>query len=264
MSYCLLADLKGYLNIGTSDTSDDALLQRLLDAANSHIDSKCQRTFQAASDTTRYFDPALDVMNGELWLDDDLSNVTSIVNGDGTTLAASDWYHNPRNYTPWYSLGLMLASTKIWTYTNSPQNSISITGRWAYMTRFNATAFSRVTGIVTATIAAPGLIVGQTVYVVNVADSSFNGAFTVTANTGTTVTWAQAGVDDTDTTGTLLFTPADIVQACRRLAAWLYRQKDTQQSGTSTPLFAADGTVVMPSIMPVDVVDLLRPYLRTL
>jgi len=45
-SYCLSADLKTYLNITAS--TDDTLLQLLLDAATNRIDSFCGRVFQAA------------------------------------------------------------------------------------------------------------------------------------------------------------------------------------------------------------------------
>ena len=73
-SYSTLADLKTYLNIATS--TDDTLLQVMLDAATNRIDSRCGRVFQAASDEARYFDPSRDILNGELWLDDDLSYLT--------------------------------------------------------------------------------------------------------------------------------------------------------------------------------------------
>lgn len=264
MSYCLLADLKQYLNIDASNTSDDTLLQRILDAATSRIDSRTQRTFQAASDTTRYFDPTRDTLRGLLWLDADLSNVTSIINGDGVTLTASDWYHDPRNETPWFAIGLTYSSVAYWTYTTNPQNAISITGRWAYMMRGDVTSIARATNVVTAQVIAPNVNVGQTVYVLNVADATFNGAFTVTSNTGSAITWAQTAANDTDTTGLILFTPSEIVQATRRLAAWLYKQKDTAQSGTSVPLFTADGSIVMPSTLPQDVEDILRPFYRML
>lgn len=260
-SYCLLADLKTYLNVTTN--TDDALMQVLLDAATARIDSFTGRSFQAAADTSRGFDSSWDVFSGMLWLDEDLSYITSVINGDTENITASI-FHNPRNATPYYSLGIKTSSSDYWTYTTDTQDAITVTGRWAYMERENITALSRSSNVVTATVKAPRLSVGQTVFVVGCADDTFNGAFTVVSNTGSAVTWAQTASNDTDTTAVLLFTPVDIVQACRRLAAWLYRQKDTQSGDQDRPILAGDGTIIMPSTLPSDITSLLRPYMKTM
>jgi hypothetical protein len=260
-SYCSLTDLKSYLNITT--TTDDVLLQLMLDSATNRIDEKCGRVFAAYADETRVFD--IDqVKDGELQLDADLSYITSVTNGDTANIVASI-YKNPRNKTPYYSLGIKSNASASWVVGDSEQESISIVGRWAYMQLANITAISRSAGnVVNATVNAPKVSVGMTVYVLGVADTGFNGAFTVTANTGSTLTWAQSGGADTDTTGTLLYTPTEIVHACRRLAAWLYRQKDTQQGDIDRPLLAGDGTVIMPTTLPADVEILLHPYVKNL
>lgn len=258
-SYCTLADLKTYVNVTTS--TDDALLQVMLDAATARIDSKTARTFQSASDTTKYFDPSIDIYNNELMFSDDISHITSVINGDSTDVT-TQLYHNPRNETPYYSVGYKTSYASAWTYTTDLQNAISVTGRWAYMERANITALSRSTNVVTATVNAPKLSVGMTVFILGVADTSFNGTFVVTGNTGSAITWAQTGANDTDTTGVLLYTPVDVVTACRRLAAWMYRQKDTQQGDTDRPLLAGDGTVIMPTTLPQDVEMLLFPYVK--
>lgn len=261
MSYCTLSDLKAYLGIPDANTTSDVLLQRLLDNATYIIDSKTQKTFQAGADTTRYFDPSCDVISGELWLDAPLSYLTSVINGDpSTTNITTSVYTNPRNTTPYYSLGIKTSSSYTWEYDDDTQNAITVTGRWAWMDRYAITALSRSTNVVTATLNSGNLFVGQTVYVVGCADATFNGSFTLTAVNAASVTWAQTASNDTDTTATLLACPAGIVQACRRLSAWLYRQKDTAQSGTETPILTADGTVLMPSTLPADVLDLLQPF----
>jgi len=261
-SYCSLSDLKAYLNITAS--TDDALLQSMLDAATSRIDAQCARTFQAASDTTRYFDPTRDLIDDELMLDYDLSYLTSLSNG-GEVVASTYLYHNPRNATPYYALGLKSTAPYSWTSAAEIENSIGIVGRWAYMERAEITAISRsALNVVTATANAPRLSVGQSVFVMGVADTGFNGVFTVTANNGAAITWAQTAGADTDTTGTILFTPTDIVTACRRLAAWMYRQKDTQMGDSDRPIITGDGTVIMPSTLPQDVTSLLRLYVRRL
>jgi len=259
-SYCLLADLKTYLNVSAS--SDDDLLQLMLDAATNRIDTKTGRTFQAAGDTVRYYDPTVDISyDGELWLDQDLSYITSVVNGDGINVT-SEVYHNPRNEAPWYALGFKTSSSSFWTYDNDTQNAIAVTGRFAYMESKAITALSRSTNVVTATVTAPRLSVGMSAFIVGCADATFNGTFTVVSNTGAAITWAQTGSNDTDTTAYALYTPTDIVTACRRLAAWMYRQKDTQQGDQDRPILAGDGSVIMPTTLPLDVDMMLRPYIR--
>lgn len=258
-SYCSLTDLKSYLNITAS--TDDTLLQLMLDAATSRIDSRCGRSFQAAADTTHYFDPSRDLLNGELWLDDDLSHITQVLNGDGTDIT-TDLYHTPRNFTPWYLLGFKSSSSSFWQYETDTQDAISVTGRWAYMDRFAITSISRSSNVVTAQVVAPRLSVGASVFVLSVADSSFNGTFAIVSNTGSAITWAQTAANDTDTTGILLSPPNDIMTACRRLAAWMYRQKDNQNGDIDRPLLAGDGTVIMPTTLPLDVEKILMGYTK--
>ena len=55
--------------------------------------------------------------------------------------------------------------------------------------------------------------------------------------------------------------PADIEQACVRLAAWLYRQKDSS-ADLDRPLVSADGATLLPTQVPNDVLAMLAPYKR--
>jgi hypothetical protein len=261
MSYCALTDLKTYLNITAA--TDDSLLQKMLDAATSRINSRCGRVFYSSANRQRHFDIGEDFLRSELWFDTDISYIASVINGDGVDVTA-DIYSTPRNSTPYYKIGLKTSSNYSWTYETNMQNAISVSGIWAYMVRADVTALTRVSNVVTAAVIDAQSEVGATVLIVGCADTSFNGAFTVLSNTGAAVTWAQAAADDTDTTAALLSTPTDIITACRRLAAWMYRQKDTQQTGTTSPIVSIDGTVIMPSVIPADVDALILPYVSVL
>jgi hypothetical protein len=55
--------------------------------------------------------------------------------------------------------------------------------------------------------------------------------------------------------------PNDIIQACIRLAAFLYRQKDTS-ADIDRPLVTGDGVTTMPSAIPQDVKSILDNYRR--
>lgn len=188
--YTTNTDLKTYLGIASGVTGDDTLLTTLIARAQAAIDAYCRQTFEASADSTRYFDPTLDAVGRCLYLDTPLCAITSVTNGDGTTVDSSNYVKEPRNGTPWYRLTLKANASVAWTYTDTPENAIAIVGRWAYSTS----------------------------------------------------------------------APNDIVQACTRLAAWLYRQRDNA--------FDLDRVVVtgnatfVPANIPADVTRMLAPYRR--
>lgn len=63
------------------------------------------------------------------------------------------------------------------------------------------------------------------------------------------------------TWGYSITAPADITHACIRLAAFLYRQKDTS-ADVDRPMLTGDGVTIMPSALPVDVTRMLDRYKR--
>lgn len=132
MAYASAANLKVYL--GISEATDDTLLGTLLTAAQAMIDAYCRQTFEASADTTRYFDPTTQVVGRTLFLDAPLAAITSITNGDGSTIGSTLYVKEPRNETPWHQLTLKANATVNWNYTGAPENAITIVGKWAYST----------------------------------------------------------------------------------------------------------------------------------
>ena len=128
--YTTLNSLKSYLGVETS--ADDALLGDLIGRASAAVDALCNRTFSAGEDSTRRFDALLDVDGRTLWLDDDLCALTSVVNGDDLSIAPGDLLLSPRTGPPWSEIRLARSSAAVWTYDDTPENAISVTGRWAY------------------------------------------------------------------------------------------------------------------------------------
>jgi uncharacterized phiE125 gp8 family phage protein len=188
MAYCTVAGLKAYLGVG--DGADDALLLTLIGAAQAVIEKQTGRTFEATADSVRYLDARADVRGAVLWLDADCAAITSIVNGDGATVAANKYVTDPRNGTPIYAVRLLGSSGMAWTGGDDNENAIAVTGKWA---------------------------------------------FSVEA-------------------------PADIVQACTRLAAFFYRQKDNMGEGDRA--IVANGATVLPVALPKDMLAMLAPYKR--
>jgi hypothetical protein len=186
MAYIDVDDVKEYL--GPLETDDDALLTRLCSAAQRMVEIHTDKVFEIGSDTTRYFDPTVDVRSGILFFDEWLWSVTTLTNGDGTVLTTTDYQLVAPNKTPYYGVKLKLNSSKYWTYQTNPENAISLVGKWGFS----------------------------------------------------------------------LTPPADIVQITLRIAAWLYRQKDSQIFDQTA--FTEIGAIRMKASIPHDIVQLLDPY----
>jgi hypothetical protein len=263
MAYCTLADVKQYLNIPTGTTTDDDLLSVIIAAAHQRINDYTKRRFEAVADATRYFDASQDTDGRVLELGYDISHISAVTNENGSAVASTEYITSPRNLTPWREIILRSTGTTTWGFTTTPEDAITVTGRWAVMDRVNVTALSRATNVVTATVDDPTAISkGATVHLVSAADATFNGSFVVTGVTGSAVTWAQTAGNATSTTGVLLLVPPSIRQACTRLTAWLYRQKDNQMGDADRPIMTGDGTIIMPTTLPGDVQALLREWVR--
>lgn len=131
MAYLTRAEAKAYL--GATQTTDDSVLDALLLAAQAFIEGPqgAQRVYEASGDTTRYFDADRDIVGRTLYLDADLAQITSITNGDGSTIAASDYVTEPRNSAPYYAITLKVGAASVWQWQTSPEAAIAITGRWA-------------------------------------------------------------------------------------------------------------------------------------
>ena len=186
--YVDLITLKTYL--GISVNTDDTLLTTCLTNAQKIIDVRCQRCFEASADSIKKFDAIRDVDGATLRLGDDLCQITSVVNGDGSVISSANYVTEPAHSMPFWAIRIKRSGSP-WTYSNDPEDAIQVTGRWAYS----------------------------------------------------------------------IMAPYDIMQAMTRLAAFLYRQKDTAIDG-DRPILTGDGNVLMPSRLPNDVAELLRIYVK--
>lgn len=132
MAYTTVSALKTYL--GVVGNTDDALLTALIARAQAIVDAYCGRTFEAAQDSTRKLDAKLSVSPDKrtLYVERDLCAITSITNGDGVSVAASEYVTEPRWEKPFYGITLKRESDIRWTWDNTPEDAITVVGRWAY------------------------------------------------------------------------------------------------------------------------------------
>lgn len=144
MAYLELTELKRYL--GITSASEDTLLGEIIDNVTREIVTRTHRYFELESTHghgppvtihAHYFSPRRFVDGGHaldaitLNLDADLYELTSIVNGDGTTIANADVTLLPYNMTPpWGQIRIKADKGIYWTGDNDA--SIVITGKWGY------------------------------------------------------------------------------------------------------------------------------------
>ena len=127
-----VADVKTYIG-GIDATSDDDLIEGLINDAAAFIGRQTHRQFEAAS-ATRYFDALADVQGPTLYLDEDLLSVTTITNGDSVVVASDEYVLLPTNLSPKYAIRLLASGGKSWTYDTDHEEAISILGNWGYAT----------------------------------------------------------------------------------------------------------------------------------
>lgn len=131
MAYVTLDDVREYAGYIAGDTADDAVIQSLIPRAERAIEKHTGNVFEVEAVSTRVFDWTDSYM---LYFDQYLASTSDLVvtNGDGNTVASSNFITLPRNYRPIYGLELKLETDVVWEYTNSPQGAISIEGYWGY------------------------------------------------------------------------------------------------------------------------------------
>lgn len=108
-----------------------------------------------------------------------------------------------------------------------------------------------------------GVSVAPTAYVLEPHTPPYYG-LRLKATSGQTWTYKDDPEDAISITGRWAYSisaPGDIQQACIRLAAYLYRQRDTAGE-IDRPLVTPDGQTLLPGRMPEDVVLMLDPYRR--
>ena len=144
-SFATLAEYKAYAvgrgQTASIGTADDGVIERLLRAASHHIESGTARHFVPYIET-RYFDvPYGQIDNRALQVDDDLLEVISLTNGDGTAIASTEYtlrQNNTRNRTPYNTIRLIDNSTSIWASDGAGDvhDVIAVNGVWGYHDRY--------------------------------------------------------------------------------------------------------------------------------
>ena len=126
--YCTQTEAKAYARITTIDTSDDTILDMLIEAASRYIDAEAQQTFYLATETRLFDLPA----GMTLTLDKPLQSITTLTNGDGGVIPSTAYVLEPANDTPKNSVTLLQSSSLGWrgSVSNDVLQCISVAGVW--------------------------------------------------------------------------------------------------------------------------------------
>jgi hypothetical protein len=141
--YATLAEFKAYHAITSTNATDDSVVSALLDSTSRFIDSETARRFYSSTGV-HYFDAPMKSHYGgqglytpntyPLNLDDDCTVITSIVNGDGSTFTASDYFGTPYNGGPFTSIYLVDHPIMYWLPDSNGnwRRVIQVNGTWGY------------------------------------------------------------------------------------------------------------------------------------
>jgi len=258
-AYCNLAD---FLNWATpqdtsADTNDDAVIETILEAVSRHIDEETGRIFYPVVET-RYFDTPYD---REIALDEDLLEVISVTNADGTAVTSYDLI--PKNISPHHSIRMKKSATVSWTTntTDYDEFSIDISAFWGYHNNYSRRAWKSAgtlgaamsdTTTKSLTMTAGHSVAAGKIYKIG---NEILLAETVSTNT---VTVKDRG-DNGSTAATHLINVTvyewqpqpDIALACKLISQSVHRRFGKQASTNDENIILGSGTVVTPRDIPL-------------
>ncbi len=266
-------ELRRYLGLSATQTGDDDLLWRLLGAASRLIDGYAGRRFYPQVATRAYRCPAA----GVLLLDDDLLALDTLTNGDGSTIPAAAYHLHPAGAQVKSSV-ILDRTQATFTHDGDPVDAVTVAGTWGFHPAWDTAWADSGDSVQDDPLAADA-----TALTVSDADAAGDDGWArfatghllrigdeylhVLAVDSTTDTLTVArGVNGTTAAShaqgaaiAVYQPPADVRQACLRVAAWLYRQKD---AGFVAVTGGLRGQVTVPAALPDDVQQVFAPYVR--
>lgn len=234
--------LRRHLSIGSADSSDDDRLLLALESASGMIERMANRRFSPRVASLKHNLSLHDV--AELALDEDLLQLTQLINGDGAVIDVANIIALPDNGdAPIAALRLTGAS---FTYDESPFQAITVSGTWGWHDRWSQAWLNSADTVQNNPLS-------DTATSVTVVDADGADSFNLTPrfqvgqllkidseylrvtgiNTTTNVLTVLRGVNGTTAAAHNLATaifiyqpPHDVEMLCLRWAAWLYKEPD--------------------------------------
>lgn len=128
--YTTLANIRALRALDATDTASDAVIERAVEQASRIIDNVTGRTFYARTET-HYYEP--ENLDGRVLtiLDDDLLTVTSLLDGEGTTIVSTEYRLRPLNKSPKWRIEIKVDSAVDWEC--GAGDVVTVTGTWGYV-----------------------------------------------------------------------------------------------------------------------------------
>lgn len=274
--YCTLAEFKAAITPAGQDLSpdapDDAVIEDLIERASRRVDDMCGRVFYPFV-ATRYYDLP---KGRDLWLEDDLLEVTTLTNGDTNAVSASEYKLHPANEYPKYALKLKDISSEIWEEDSdgSGEQVISLLGFWGYHERYATrgwktagtlgAAMSDTTGLsITLTAGhtlAPGggqlIKVGTELMITTITTSTTATVYARGENGSTAATHLNGS------TVYLWQYMEDITGLTVEVASMMYKSRYAPQAVESNTYMSGGGMVVTPRSLPSWAQEVINKYKR--
>ena len=244
-----------------SDGIDDGVIEDIIEGVSRYFDEYTGRTFYPRYETRRFTVPYGQNDNSILFVDDDLLAVVSITNGDATSLASTEYYLKPYNFSPAYALQMISTSNYRWEPTSAGayENAIQITAWWGFHNRYAQRAWTAVGTLGAAmsdtTTASATVTAGHSVRagdIVKIGSEIFN----VTAQTATALTFYQRGDNGStaathdNATAIYRWNPiTEIKQAALQSVLNVYASRTGQSSAGRVTVTGA-GVVIRPDDIP--------------
>jgi hypothetical protein len=126
--YCTLAEAKNWARITSTDSVDDSVFEQIVEGASRYIDSEAQRVFYATTET-HVFDMPL---TSRLMFDEDCQSISTVTNGDGSTITSAQYVLLPANETPKFALVLLPSTSVGWrsAANGNTLQCVSVAGSW--------------------------------------------------------------------------------------------------------------------------------------
>jgi hypothetical protein len=268
--YSTLQAIKDLLNITAVNTTDDGVLNSLVNAASRYIDDYTRRTFYP-----RIAELLLDTPRGrKLYLPDDLLAIITLTNGDAEVLTTADYLLEPANIYPKWAIMFKQSSTKFWStdaYNNTEQ-VISVEGWWGCRQRYAEHAWTLGStlnegGVLNATdttftvtsgtLFNAGNIIKIEDEIMNVASKSTND-ITVNKrgdNGSTAATHA-------DTLPVYIWSVEPAVELAFQMIVRNFYHNRFGQNTTGISQITAAGVVLAPEDIPKSAINMLDPFVR--
>jgi hypothetical protein len=286
--YATLAEFKAYAtargqqsNI-TIDAADDAVIDEILSGVSRYFDDECHRTFYPRFETRYFSVPVYTNSPRKLFLDDDLLQETSIINGDTTDISAltdslGHKVYNllPKNYEPKFCIELVGPTYIFWIFNSigSIQYVISVTGWWGFHNHYTQRGWTKVDTLKNAitdtttlafTVNTSGSVLADQILKID------NEIFNVASESTGTVTPNQRG-DNGSTAATHLVGASvyawnvqpEIKLAVMEAALNIYQARSGQSNGGKVSVTAA-GIVIRPEEIPAHAQSTIVAFTRSI